>query len=134
MMGPRQVEQGSLFYDFSLDRHVQSDHLVRSIDRFVDLSEIRRELAAFYSEIGRPSIAPELLISYAAGWLLLRHPFRAAPAHRNHQRPHRACVGAVDVGMGDGAMKVGDICAARSGDKGDILDLTHVARDVRRTA
>ncbi len=26
-------------------------------------------------------------------------------------------------------MKVGDICAARSGDKGDILDLTLVARD-----
>lgn len=26
-------------------------------------------------------------------------------------------------------MKVGEICAARSGDKGDILDLTLVARD-----
>ena len=26
-------------------------------------------------------------------------------------------------------MRVGDICAARSGDKGDVLDLTLVARD-----
>lgn len=26
-------------------------------------------------------------------------------------------------------MRVGDVCAARSGDKGDILDLTLVARD-----
>ena len=44
MMGPRQVEQGVLFYNFSLDGHVPADHLLRSIDRFVDLSELRREL------------------------------------------------------------------------------------------
>jgi transposase len=61
MMGLR-VEQGTLFYDFSLDRHVPGDHLLRSIDRFVDLSEIRRELAPFYSAIGRPSVDPELMI------------------------------------------------------------------------
>ena len=36
MMGPRQVEQGVLFYNFSLDAHVPADHLLRSIDRFVD--------------------------------------------------------------------------------------------------
>jgi transposase len=36
--------------------------MLRSIDRFVDLSELRRELSAFYSPIGRPSIAPELMI------------------------------------------------------------------------
>src|ERR1700741_4448495 len=62
MMGPRQVEQGALFYNFSLDEHVPADHLLRSIDRFVDLSELRRELAPFYSPLGRPSIDPELLI------------------------------------------------------------------------
>src|SRR5450631_2017298 len=61
MMG-RQVEQASLFYDFSLDRHVPADHLLRSIDRFVELSKVREELAPFYSAIGRPSIDPELLI------------------------------------------------------------------------
>ena len=55
MMGPRQVEQGVLFYNFSLDGHVPADHLLRSIDRFVDLSELRRELAPFYSTLGRPS-------------------------------------------------------------------------------
>jgi len=32
MMGPRQVEQGVLFYNFSLDAHVPADHLLRSID------------------------------------------------------------------------------------------------------
>ena len=62
MMGPRQVEQGSLFYDFSVERHVPADHLLRSIDRFVELSEVRRDMAAFCSEIGRPSIDPELMI------------------------------------------------------------------------
>src|SRR6202043_722111 len=62
MMGPRQVEHGVLFYNFSLDAHVPGDHLLRSIDRFVDLSELRRELAPFYSSMGRPSIDPELLI------------------------------------------------------------------------
>ena len=62
MMGERQVEQSELFYDFSLERHVPCDHVVRSIDRFVDLSGVRRHLASFYSTIGRPSIDPELMI------------------------------------------------------------------------
>jgi len=62
MMGHRQVEQAALFYGFSLERHVPADHLLRSIDRFVDLGELRRELAPFYSMIGRPSIDPELMI------------------------------------------------------------------------
>jgi transposase len=62
MMGPLQVEQGALFYNFSLDAHVPADHLLRSIDRFVDLSEVRRELSPFYSLMGRPSVDPELMI------------------------------------------------------------------------
>jgi transposase len=62
MMGHRQVEQAALFYEFSLEGHVPSDHLLRSIDRFVELGELRRELATFYSAIGRPSVDPELMI------------------------------------------------------------------------
>src|SRR5262245_23522226 len=62
MMGHRQVEQAALFYEFSLERHVPTDHLLRSIDRFVELGELRRELAPFYSDIGRPSVDPELMI------------------------------------------------------------------------
>jgi transposase len=41
---------------------VPSDHLPRSIDRFIELSDIRRHLEPFYSTIGRPSVAPELMI------------------------------------------------------------------------
>src|SRR5215213_5261112 len=62
MMGHRQVEEAALFYEFSLERHVPADHLLRSIDRFVELGELRRELAPFYSAIGRPSVDPELMI------------------------------------------------------------------------
>lgn len=62
MMGERTVAQEALFYSFSLERHVPADHLLRSIDRFVDLSGIREELKPFYSDTGRPSIDPELMI------------------------------------------------------------------------
>src|SRR6476469_2252560 len=62
MMGHRQVEQTALFYEFSLERHIPADHLLRSIDRFVELGDVRRELAGFYSTMGRPSIDPELMI------------------------------------------------------------------------
>jgi hypothetical protein len=44
MMGERTVEQSALFYGFSLERHVLQDHLLRLIDRFVDLSGIREHL------------------------------------------------------------------------------------------
>jgi transposase len=62
MMGERRVMQEALFYSFSLERHVPSDHLLRKIDRFVDLSEVRAHLEPYYSEIGRPSIDPELMM------------------------------------------------------------------------
>jgi transposase len=62
MMGERTVAQEALFYAFSLERHVPAEHLLRSIDRFVDLSDIREHLHAFYSTTGRPSIDPELMI------------------------------------------------------------------------
>jgi len=62
MMGPRLEAQPALFYEFSLEDHVPQDHLLRSIDRFVDLSSIRAHLADFYSHTGRPSVDPELLI------------------------------------------------------------------------
>jgi hypothetical protein len=41
MMGERRVIQEALFYGFSLERHVPDDHLLRKIDRFVDLSGLR---------------------------------------------------------------------------------------------
>ncbi len=40
MMGPRQEAQAALFYEFSLENHIPRDHLLRAIDRFVDLGGI----------------------------------------------------------------------------------------------
>src|SRR6056297_1631322 len=62
MMGPRQVAQGALFYEFSIEDHVPPDHLLRAMDRFVDLGDMRLHLAPFYSSTGRPSVDPELMI------------------------------------------------------------------------
>ena len=62
MMGQTGGAQEQLFYSFSLEDHVPSGHLLRGIDRFLDLGELRKHLSAFYSHTGRPSIDPELMI------------------------------------------------------------------------
>ena len=62
MIGPKQEAQAALFYEFLLEDHVPRDHLLRSIDRFVDLASVRKHLADFNSHTGRPSVDPELLI------------------------------------------------------------------------
>ena len=62
MLGPRQVAQAALFYEFSIEDHVPVDHLLRKVDHFLDLSDIRSFLAPYYSSQGRPSIDPELMI------------------------------------------------------------------------
>jgi len=61
MMGTQAAPE-RLFYDFCLEEHVPVDHLLRRIDGFLDVSELRRELRPFYSAIGRPSIDPALMI------------------------------------------------------------------------
>jgi transposase len=62
MMGDRLVVQESLFYQFCLEKFVPSDHMLRAIGRFINLSDLRRHLGPFYSSMGRPSIDPELMI------------------------------------------------------------------------
>jgi transposase len=62
MMGERSGGHRQLFYSFNLEEHVPSDHVLRGIDQFLDLSELRRHLAPFYSHTGRPSIDPELMV------------------------------------------------------------------------
>lgn len=62
MMGRRKSEQGQLFYAFDLEAVVPDDHQVRRIDAVLDLSWVRAELAPHYSNTGRPSIDPELMI------------------------------------------------------------------------
>jgi len=62
MMGQQGGKQERLFYSFNLADHVPANHLLRGVDQFLDLSELRAHLAKHYSHTGRPSIAPELMI------------------------------------------------------------------------
>jgi len=43
-------------------RHDPSGHVLREIDRFLDVDGMRETLRPFYSHLGRPSIDPELII------------------------------------------------------------------------
>ena len=61
-MGRR--DRASLFYDFNLDDVIPTNHLLRRIDVFVTqvLADVHKQLEAFYSDIGRPSVDPELML------------------------------------------------------------------------
>src|SRR5260370_15416528 len=61
MMGQRSRKE-SLFYYFRLEDQIPETHLLRQIDRYVDFSFVRDRLKGFYSQIGRPSIDPEVLL------------------------------------------------------------------------
>jgi hypothetical protein len=47
-----------MMYVSSLEWHVPDDHLLRKIDRFIDLSEVRAHLGPYYSDVGRPRSIP----------------------------------------------------------------------------
>ena len=64
MMGRQTGDQSQLFYLFNLERRIPASHLLRRINPIVTqvLADLREKLAPFYSDIGRPSIDPELMI------------------------------------------------------------------------
>lgn len=61
MMGT-QSAPAQLFYDFDLEDHVPANHMLREIDRFLDIDGMRTKVQPFYSHLGRPSIDPELIV------------------------------------------------------------------------
>ena len=64
MMGRQTGDQSQLFYLFNLERRIPASHLLRRVNPVVTriLGELRERLVPFYSEIGRPSIDPELML------------------------------------------------------------------------
>jgi len=64
MMGRQSGDQSQLFYVFNLEDRIPDRHLLRRINPIVTdvLQELREKLRPFYSEIGRPSIDPELML------------------------------------------------------------------------
>ena len=67
-----------LFYHFRLEDQIPEDHVIRLIDKHVDLSFVRERLKPFYSSTGRASIDPEVLLH------LLHAVGRDANSHWRH--------------------------------------------------
>src|SRR5499425_1731688 len=61
MMG-HQSRGEALFYYFRLEDHVPENHLLRLIDKHISFDFVRERLEQSYSDLGRPSIDPELLL------------------------------------------------------------------------
>jgi transposase len=64
MMGIKNVE-AKLFYEFSLDRRVPEDHLLRRIEQAVDFSFVYSLTRPYYSHTGQPSVDPVALFKMA---------------------------------------------------------------------
>jgi transposase len=64
MMGRQRGDQSQLFYLFNLESRIPERHLLRRLNPIVTrvLTDLRSKLEPFYSDIGRPSIDPELMI------------------------------------------------------------------------
>jgi transposase len=64
MIGRQIGDQTSLFYEFRLDDRIPKGHLLRRINVFLTavLDSMHEQLAPYSSEIGRPSIDPELMV------------------------------------------------------------------------
>ncbi len=61
MMG-QHARSESLFYYFRIEDQVPENHLLRLIDRHIRFDFVREKLKNSYSDTGRPSIDPELLL------------------------------------------------------------------------
>jgi transposase len=61
MMGHHSRSE-ALFYYFRLEDQIPENHLLRLIDKHVSFEFVRQQLKDSYSETGRPSIDPELLL------------------------------------------------------------------------
>jgi transposase len=61
MMGQHDRSE-ALFYYFRLEDQVPETHLLRLIEKHISFAFVREKLKASYSETGRPSIDPELLL------------------------------------------------------------------------
>src|SRR5246500_4982040 len=61
MMG-HHARSEALFYYFRLEDQVPENHLLRLIEKHISFEFVRQQLKDSYSETGRPSIDPELLL------------------------------------------------------------------------
>jgi transposase len=90
MMGQHDRSE-ALFYYFRLDDQVPETHLLRLIDKHIRLAFVREKLKESYSDTGRPSIDPELLLRI----LLIGYLYGITSERKlvEELRMHLACTG-----------------------------------------
>jgi transposase len=97
----QQTRSGSLFYCFRLEDQIPENHLLRQIDRHVDLSFVRERLKGSYSSTGRPSIDPRSIVAIALGGLFVRDYERASLARRSKDEFGLSLVHSLGFGSGN---------------------------------
>ena len=97
MMGRLSAGQNELFYEFCLDKQVPPDHLLRRLDPFVELGGIRTHMSEHYSDLGGPSIDPELMVRM----LLVRHCYGIRSEPRLCEEVH------LNLAYADSAARIG---------------------------
>lgn len=75
MVGLRQEAQSTLFYEFSIEIHVPFDHVFRTIDGVINVSNVRGHLSGFYSSTGR-RLCDEVRLNLGSGPINFLHVFQ----------------------------------------------------------
>ena len=87
MLDRKRREQMDLFVAGPLEKLIPEDHILRQVDRVLDLSWLREEVAECYcADNGRPGLDPEVVVRLMLAGLLLgyaqdRRLLREAQAH-----------------------------------------------------
>ncbi len=58
----KKLDSGDMFHVFNIDELIPANHLLRRIDAVLDTSWVRDEVAECYSDRGRPSWDPEVIV------------------------------------------------------------------------
>lgn len=58
----KKLDSGDMFHVFNIDELIPANHLLRRLDAVLDTSWVREEVAECYSDRGRPSWDPEVII------------------------------------------------------------------------
>ena len=102
MMGQHDRSE-ALFYYFRLEDQVPETHLLRLIEKHISFAFVRERLKASYSDTGRPSIDPELLLRILLDRLFVRHHQRAQAGGGTAHAPGVALVHRSGLRSGDPA-------------------------------
>jgi len=58
----KRLDTGGMFHTFTLEELIPQGHILRRIDAVLDLGWVRAEVAECYSDRGRPSVDPEVVV------------------------------------------------------------------------